>query len=637
MRSLHAKEPGLEHNEVLIIAGVLAAGFACQWFAWKAKLPAILPLLAAGLLLGPVGFGIIHPRESLGSFFFPFVSLSVALILFEGALTLNFGEVRGVRSVVRNLLLIGAPVSWFGGAIAAHYAMGLSWELALLFGALIIVTGPTVIAPILRNVRPTESINSILKWEGILIDPLGALLAVLVFDYIIAEAGAPAGSIGGTVVAFFNTIIIGAAMGLLAGYIAYFMLRYYLVPDYLRDFAIIALVTLAFAISNALAPESGLLAVTVMGIFLANTRLRQLREIWYFKEKISILLISTLFILLAANFTRELLAMLDWRAFVVLAIVVLVLRPLGVFLSSIRSSLERNEKLFLSWIAPRGIVAAAVSSLFTIQLVDLGYTDAAILGPLVFLIIGGTVLVQGGTAKPVAQWLGVSEADPQGFLFMGSTDLTRQLGLLLQELGFRTLLVDSNYESISQARVLGLDAYHGNVLSEATEDDLDLTGIGRMLAMTRNDEANALACKHMEDEFSSHNVYQLPPNPRQRGVDAPSYIQLARQLFNKEATYEELNRLLAIGAQVRGTRITEQFSHADFRRIYPEDCIELMAVNGSAVQVATVDQPLSVQPGWTLLSLAMASESELNHPALEGEEGVQVETLRTTVPLSQSE
>ncbi len=627
----------MEHNEVLIIAGVLAAGFACQWFAWKAKVPAILPLLAAGLLLGPVGFGIIHPRESLGNLFFPFVSLSVAIILFEGALTLNFGEVRGVRSVVRNLLLIGAPISWFGGAIAAHYVMGLSWELALLFGALIIVTGPTVIAPILRNVRPTGSISSVLKWEGILIDPLGALLAVLVFDYIIAEAGAPAGSIEGTIIAFFNTIIIGAAMGLLAGYIAYFVLRYYLVPDYLRDFAIIALVALAFAISNTLAPESGLLAVTVMGIFLANTRLRQLREIWYFKEKISILLISTLFILLAANFTRELLGMLDWRAFVVLAIVVLVLRPVGVFLSSIRSNLERNEKLFLSWIAPRGIVAAAVSSLFTIQLVDLGYADAAILGPLVFLIIGGTVLVQGGTAKPVAQWLGVSEADPQGFLFLGSTDLSRQLGLLLQELGFRALLVDSNYESISQARVLGLDAYHGNVLSEATEDDLDLTGIGRMLAMTRNDEANALACKHMEDEFSSHNVYQLPPNPRQRGVDAPSYIQLARQLFNTEATYEELNRLLINGAQVRGTGITEQFSHADFKRMYPEDCIELMAVNGSEVQIATVDQPLSVQSGWTLLSLAMASENELTRPPLQGEELVEVETVRTAIPLTQAE
>ncbi len=598
----------MEHNEPLIIAAIFAAGFGCQWFAWKVKIPAILPLLATGLLLGPVGLDIIHPREALGDLFFPFVSLSVSIILFEGSLTLNFREVRNVAAVVRNLLIIGTLVSWLGGAAAAHYFMGLRWELSLLFGALIVVTGPTVIAPILRNVRPTASVSSVLKWEGILIDPLGALLAVLVFDFIIAETS----MLEGPIVGFFQIVIIGAALGLAAGYLAYLGLRYYLVPDYLRDFALIALVTLTFAVSNVFAPESGLLAVTVMGIFLANTRLRQLREIWYFKEKLSVVLISVLFIVLAGNFTRELLAMLDWRAFVVLGIVVVVLRPLGVFLSSIGSTLQRNERLFLAWIAPRGIVAAAVSSLFTIQLIETGYADAEILGPLVFLIIGGTVLVQGGTAKPVAQWLGVSEADPQGFLFVGSTELTRQLGSLLQDLGYRVLIVDSNYDGISRARLMGLETYHGNVLSEATEDDMDFSGLGRMLAMTRNDEANALACKHMEDAFSSRNVYQLPPNPRQPGVEGPSYYQLARLLFQSDATYEHLDEMIAAGATVKQTPITEQFDYTAFREQYPNDRIEMMAVNGSQVQVAAVDQPLSIQPGWTLISLLFETEAPID-------------------------
>ncbi|MCB9138806.1 MAG: cation:proton antiporter [Caldilineaceae bacterium] len=611
----------MHHNELLIIAGIVAVGFACQWLAWKAKLPAILPLLAVGLLAGPVGFGIIHPRDALGDLFFPFVSLSVSIILFEGALTLNFREVRNTATVVRNLLIFGTLISWFGGAAAAHYIMGLNWELSLLFGALIVVTGPTVIAPILRNVKPTESISSVLKWEGILIDPLGALLAVLVFDFIIADSS----MIGGSVIGFFRIVVIGSALGLAAGYIAYLGLRYYLFPDYLRDFALIALVTLTFAVSNTLADESGLLAVTVMGVVLANTRLRQLREIWNFKEKLSVILISVLFILLAANFTRELLGMLGWRSFLVLAVVLLVLRPLGVFVSSIGSKLTRNERLFLAWIAPRGIVAAAVSSLFAIQLIELGYTEATILQPLVFLVIAGTVLLQGGTAKTVAQWLGVSEADPQGFLFMGSTDLTRQLAQLLDNLDYRVLIADTNYESVAQARLLGIEAYHGNILSEAVEDELDLTGIGHFLAMTRNDEANSLACKHMEEDLGSSKVFQLSPHSRRKGVEGLSYVQLARPLFHERATYERLADLTRAGATVKKTSITPVFTHAAFRAQYPDNRVELMVIHNKQISVITPDQPISVPPGSTLISLIVDREKlaeadqKGNHAGIEAE------------------
>ena len=592
----------MEFNGLLIIAGVMIAGFFCQWIAWKVKIPAIIPLLATGLLAGPVLLDILHPRDALGELFFPFVSLAVSIILFEGALTLNFGELRKIRSVVRNLLVVGAIVSWLGGAIAAHYLMGLSWELSLLFGALIIVTGPTVIAPLLRNVRPTAEISSILKWEGILIDPLGALVAVLVFDYIIAGSG----GLEHTVTGFFKITIIGSALGFTSGYVMFMILRHYLVPDYLRDFFIIALVTGTFAVSSSLAEESGLLAVTVMGIFLANTDLRQLREIWYFKEKISILLISTLFILLAANFTPELLGMLDWGAFAVLAIVMLVLRPIGIFLSSMGSTLERNERLFLSWIAPRGIVAAAVSSLFTIELLESGYTEAAILAPLVFLIIAGTVLLQGGTAKWVAKRLGVSEADPQGFLLMGSNDFTVDLGVLLQNEGFVVRVVDSNYENVSTARLRGLEAYHGNILSEFTETDLDLGGIGRLLAMTRNDEANALACKHLEEEFGSSEVYQLPPRPGQAGQEAPSRFQLGRLLFGPGMDYDQIQTWRREGATLKRTQLTEKFGFSDFRAAYRDQCWPLLMYrNPHEVAVATVQNPFEPTAGWTLVSLVM--------------------------------
>ncbi len=336
---------------MMLIVGIMTAGMVCQWLAWRIKIPAILPLLAAGLLAGPA-LNLLHPQSALDNWFFPLISLSVAIILFEGALTLTWREVRGVASTVRNLLTVGASITWFGSALAGHYIMGLPWNLALLFGALIIVTGPTVITPLLRNVRPTENITFILKWEGILIDPIGALVAVLVFDVIVAGAGA---TLDHTVRQLIQMVLAGLAMGLAGGMLLYVLLRRYLIPDYLRDVVTLTLVLGVFAAANVWAAESGLLAVTVMGIFLANTGLRKLREIWYFKEKLSVLLISSLFILLAANITRADLAMLNWQALLVLAVVILVLRPAGALLSTLGSDLTRNERLFLSWVAPRGL------------------------------------------------------------------------------------------------------------------------------------------------------------------------------------------------------------------------------------------------------------------------------------------
>lgn len=592
----------MNQNALFTIAALLAAGVACQWIAWRLKIPAILPLIVTGLLAGPLALGILHPQEQLGALYFPIVSISVAIILFEGSLTLNFREVRGVATVVRNLLLVGALVTWLGGAAAAHYVMGLSWAISLLFGALIVVTGPTVIAPLLRNVRPTAAIASVLKWEGILIDPLGALLAVLIFDFIVIESA----GVEHTLFGLIRIIGIGVAFGISAGYAMYTLLVRYLIPDYLRDFAILSTVALIFALSNSFAPESGLLAVTVMGIFLANTDLKSLREIWYFKERLSIILISTLFILLAANITPAQVAMLDWRAFVVLAIVMFLLRPIGVHLSAWGSSLKSNERHFLSWIAPRGIVAAAVSSLFAFELHELGYPEADILAPLVFLVIVGTVLVQGATAKPLAKRLGVSEADPQGFLLMGGFNFAHELATTLTEAGILVRLIDTNYENVAKARLAGLDAYHGNVLSDAIEESLNLSGIGRLLAITRNDEANALACKHMEEEFSSSEVYQLQPRSSARNADQPSRFQLGRILFEEDANYDRLADLLVSGATVKRTAITEQFTYEDLRGQYDDSFILLMIIRNQIVSVATVDQRLEPVAGDMVISLTRA-------------------------------
>lgn len=583
-----------------IIAGVLVLGVACQWLAWRIKVPAILPLLFTGLALGPL-LGWLHPQAALGELFFPLVSLAVAVILFEGALTLAWEDVRHVVGPVRNLLTIGALVSWLGGALAAHYITGLPWDLALLFGALIIVTGPTVIAPILRNVRPNRNVASVLRWEGILIDPIGATVAVLVFEAIVARSGA---SVGPGVLAFLWIVAVGSVLGLAAGYGLAVALRRFWIPDYLRDVAILSLVLGVFALSNTLAHESGLTAVTVMGIYLANAGLKQLREVLYFKEKLSVLLLSVLFILLAANVTRADLAMLGWPSVVLLLVVMFVLRPIGVALSTLRSNLSRNERVLLGWIAPRGIVAASVSSLFAFTLLERGITEAAIIAPLIFLIIVGTVLSQGLTAKPLAKRLGVSEADPQGLLVMGANRFARELAAVLHRTGVDVRLVDANRRNVMQARLNGLDAVAGNMLSEFVESDLDLSGMGRLLALTANDEANALACQHFVDEFGSAEVFQLPPDLSPRSGDAPNQPRLGRLLFGPEATFAHLLQRLEDGAVIKATQLTDKYTWEDFQREQRDRAVPLLAVGQGRITLATTDRPFRPPVGSQLITLA---------------------------------
>ena len=587
----------MEHNELLIIAGVLAAGTFCQWIAWRVRIPAILPLLTAGFLAGPV-LNLLHPQKELGGLYFPIISLAVAVILFEGALTLTWKDVRTVASTVRNLLIIGAMITWIGSALAAHYLLNLAWDLSFLFGALIIVTGPTVIAPLIRNVRPTAKISSILRWEGIIIDPIGASIAVLVFDFIIARDGADSSLLG-----FLRIVSVGTVLGLAGGYFLAYIVRRFLVPDYLRDVSVLTSVLAIFAISNTFAAESGLLAVTVMGIYMANTDLRQLREIWYFKERLSVMLISTLFILLAANVTMADLAMLDWRAFVLLAIVLFLIRPIGVQLSALGSDLTHKERLFLSWVAPRGIVAAAVSSLFVFELIEFGYEEARVLGPLVFLIIVGTVLLQGSTAKPFARWLEVNEADPQGFLLMGVTPFSCALAESLQDAGFLVRLIDSNHQNVIHARLRGLDIEQGDLLSTFVEETLEIDGIGHLLALTSNDEANALACQHFEDEFDSENVYQLQPSRPTGKQHSRNLAPLGRLLFADNATFSRLSERIDGGATIKRTPLTEQFTLADYHKQYDNTALVLMAIRDNRVMIATADQPFEPQRGWDLVSL----------------------------------
>lgn len=587
----------------LTLAAIGLAGAASQWLAWWVKLPAILFLLLTGILAGPV-LGLLDPDALFGDLLLPIVSLAVAVILFEGSLTLRFEEIRGLEQVVRRLVSIGLLATWGVTTLAVHWILGFSWDMAFLFGAVTVVTGPTVIVPMLRTVRPNARLSNILRWEGIVIDPVGALLAVLVFELIVSGLGASA--VGHVLSTFFTILLIGLVLGGLSGYLLGLALRHHWLPDYLQNMATLTLVFAVFAVSNLLAEESGLLTVTVMGMWLANMKRVSLEGIIDFKESLSMLLISGLFIILAARLDTKLLQMLGWGAIWVFLIMQFVARPLKVMLSTWGSELNWRERMLLSWIAPRGIVAAAVSALFALRLAEQGVEEATLLVPLTFIVIIGTVTLQSATARMLANWLGVAEPEATGFLIVGANPVARTIAEALYKQGHQVLLADANRTNIREARMLGLNTWYGDPVSGHADRNLDLVGIGHLLALSPRPEVNSLACWKYRGEFGTHRVYRLVGHEEQvdAGEEAPEVHDPGTSLFSSEAGYARLASLLRKNATIHQTGLTDDFDFERYLQQHAERAIPLFAMDTRGrIHPFSVNQDWVPGPGWTLIGL----------------------------------
>ena len=583
----------------LMLAGMLMIGFLAQWLAWRVKLPAILFLLLAGIVLGPVG-GVLDPDKVLGRLLFPTVSLAVALILFEGSLTLRFHELPGIGKAVRGLVSYGAVASLLLLALAAHLVAGLAWPIALLFGALACVTGPTVIAPMLRTLRPNARVANTLRWEGIVIDPLGALFAVLVYEAIVSRQE------GHTIGIFVATIGCGAVIGALSAWLMAFFLRRQMIPEYLQNYAMLAAVLLAFSVSNTITHESGLLAVTIMGIALGNLRGVHIDDILDFKESLTTVLVSLLFILLAARLRWPLPDGMLGAGIALFVIAQLVVRPLTVALSSLGSGLNWRERALIGWVAPRGIVAASVSALFALRLDALGVAGAEALVPLVFTLIVGTVILQSATARPLAVWLKVAEPEPRGVLIFGSDRVARAIGKALDEARFRVVLADDDWDGIRLARMEGLATFFGNPASPHAGRHLDLTGIGRLLAVSTHRERNSLACVHYRQEFGREKVYRLRNLTPQENTDRAALADglLAPPLFDEEMTHGRFAELLAQGWRIKSTRLSATFDWPHFIEQYGSDTVLMFGVEEKgALRVASAKRELEPKPGWTVIAL----------------------------------
>ncbi|EGR0267939.1 sodium:proton antiporter [Vibrio alginolyticus] len=547
-------------NEALVLSAVGVIGLGCQWLAWRLRLPAILFLLLAGLVVGPF-MQWLNPDEILGNLLFPLVSLAVAVILFEGSLTLNFKEIRGVSGSVWSIVSIGAIISWAATSIATHYFLGFTWELAMLFGSLTVVTGPTVIVPLLRTVRPNSTLANILRWEGILIDPLGALFVVMVYEFIVSHSAINSVEVFGTIIA------VGVMLGAASGYAVATIMRRSWLPEYLQPFAVLMVVLGVFSVSNLIESEAGLLTVTVMGMWLANAKDINIQQILHFKEHLTILLITGLFIFLAARISLDDFAALGSGALLLFVFMQLVSRPLSIFLSTFRSNLRLKDKLFLSWVAPRGIVAASISSLFAIKLTEYGIDEAILLVPMTFMVIIGTVVLQSATARPVALTLGVAEPAPRGFLLIGANRVAREIGQALSRYDRRVLMTDSNWEYISQVRMLGLDYYYGNPISSHADDNLNLIGIGQVVALTPDQHFNIMACMQFVDEFGEDKVHCLQKvktnsNDSEKHSVAQEYH--GKLLMGGNVSYTQLASMLSRGAEVKHTKLSDNFTYQDY-------------------------------------------------------------------------
>ena len=628
----------------IALAAILVLGVSAQWLAWRLRIPSILLLLLTGLLVGPVALWFnqsILGRSVESAVFLDvngifgrdlllaLVSVAVGLILFEGGLTLNFSEIRQVRTAVLSLVTIGAGITWLIASLAGHYILGLNWPVATLLGAILVVTGPTVIGPLLRFVRPIGSVGKVLKWEGIVIDPIGALLAVLVFEAI--RTGQPAAGLQERLdlaltfaINALKVSLIGSGIGLGAAAILVVMLRRFMIPDHLQVPATVAMVLAAFSASNLFVHESGLFATTIMGIALANQRQARISHIHEFKETLTILLIAMLFIVLAARLQLDQLTALwehRWGALGFLAVLIFIARPASVLLSTLGTKLNLRQKLFLSWMAPRGIVAASVASVFGIALVGDGVPQAQLLTPYVFLTIIVTVALYGLSAVSVATRLGVANPANAGFLVLGANPVGRALASALQDEKIELLVVDTNLRSIREARSLGLPTLTANILSPVVLEQIELTGIGRLMALTPNNEINSLAAVHFARYFGRSNIYQLAYSKEQqrgsnhegtRRADGDAGVS-GRTLFGKQYTYDFLVGCLGGGGKISRTKLTREFTYEHWMRQFAKDRVPLLVLDETgALQVLTEDRAVTPRSGQTIIWLSIPASIAQN-------------------------
>jgi NhaP-type Na+/H+ or K+/H+ antiporter len=596
------------------VALILVLGVGAQWLAWQTRLPSILLLLLAGFLAGPV-FGVIDPAVLQGKWVYPFVSISIGIILFEGGLNLRLSELKAEGGPILNLITIGVLVTWLLGAGAVYLIEDFGVGLSLLTGAILVVTGPTVVMPLLREIRPKGRVGAVAKWEGITIDPVGAMLAVLVLEVLLLlnEPGNASASaldatlhvVQGIGLALGASVVIG---GVAAAIIVY-TLRRRLVPGYLHNPLTLTLVVVAFVGAEAVQHEAGLLTTTLMGLALANQSYVPVNRITEFKENLQVLLLGVLFIVLSARLDLATFEYVGGRTALLIGVLILVVRPLAVALSCVGTTLSWREQAFLGWLAPRGIVAAAVASLFAFDLQEIFPKAADALVPVVFMVIVGTVAVYGLTIPYVARALRLADPNPQGVLFVGADTWVQRIAETLQNLGVTVQLIDSNPDHVERARERGLDAERGDVLSEDVLEDLDLNGIGRLLITIPNDEVASLAALHLSEIFDVNDIFQLPARSTREHAEGevPDHLK-GHLLFGGTTSCERIRDCFDHDHEVFVIEVDGNLSRDAVRERYGPEAFPMFLVRDGRLIVLSEERSKQPRAGDRVVLLARRTQ-----------------------------
>lgn len=587
------------------IALIGALGISAQWIAWRFHLPAIVLLAAAGILAGPV-FGVLDPRADFEGILRPAIGLAVAVILYEGGLTLNFSEIKDTSKAVRRLVFVGAPIAWFFGAMAAHYVGGLGWPAAAILSGIFVVTGPTVIMPLLRNAKLTKRPSALLRWEAIIADPVGALFAVLAFElFLVFGAVDSHHDLTSILIRFAIAMPVGAIGGWYLGKtIARLFIRGQ-VPEFLKAPIILIALLASYVATNHILEEAGLLTVTAMGVAMGNSRIASLAEMRRFKEVITILLVSALFVILTATLEPETLQALTLRDAAYIALLLFVVRPLSVWVSTIGADLTWQERFLTGWIAPRGIVAVAVTSLFGATLSEMGNPDGDRMVALAFAVVFITVILHGFSLSPLAKALGLSSSATPGLLLIGANPFAVAVAQEMKDNNIPVTIADSNFTHLREARYADIPVYLGEILSEVREHRLDVHSFSHLIATSDNDAYNALVCTEMSHEFGRTNVLQLAAEADVKSDNqAMSFTVGGRRLFLNPIDLDEAIDRIKTGETIQTTLLSEEFSFDDYLATRSERnrVIGIIKTNGG-LEFATPNGKPKAQAGDKVLSL----------------------------------
>ena len=586
------------------LAVVLVVSVAAQWLAWQVKLPSILLLLLIGFGLGR----FLDPEQILGrEVLFGGVTIAVGIILFEGSMSLRLKHVRDLGRPVLRLCTVTVGIAWVLITVSA-WLIGLSLQVALLVGAILVVTGPTVLAPILRQLRPTRRVSSLLRWEGIVVDPIGAVLAVLVFQGVLI--GGVGEALPELLWAVVRTVVIAALIAGGVGVLLEVLMRRHLIPDFLHGVTFLAAAVGAMVGANALQDQSGLVTVTVLGIFVGNRPDLHVEHVAEFKEHLQVLFVGGLFVVLAGRIEPQAVLQVAPRALLFVVLLVAVVRPVSVLVGLAGTKVSRQERVLLACMAPRGIVAAAVSSIFALsfthnaqesgrpELVHLA-GQASQLAPLVFIVIVCTVAIYGLGVGRLAERLGLASPSPQGVLFVGDDDWVVQAAKVITESKVQTVVVSRHYRSLAGARMSGLPTVTANILSDYAVKDMDLAGIGSLIACTPEEEVNATAAREFAGVLGRAHVYQLRRAlAEDRSSDkrkAEASHLTARAPFRPALSYAEMADRVAAGMTVKRTRLTAEFTLAHFMERYGEDTV-LMFVIKEEGSIDVVHEGMKIPP-----------------------------------------